>query len=557
MGVYLNSRKSGSVFRRTAQSLYFVDKTAILDELIPTVEQKKTAEDGQELGSGRDIRYICITRPRRFGKTVMASMIASYFGKGEPSREAFQGLEIGKSARFEEHLNRHNVIYISFNEVPDECRTYEQYISRIKKRLLGDLRTAYPDAGFTKDDAVWDALNVIYETEKDAEFIFVFDEWDFIYHQDFATDGDKRNFTKFLSVLLKDQPYVEMAYMTGILPIAKYSSGSELNMFCEYTMASEERYADYFGFVDSEVDALYEIYMAQDIHPRNVTREGLRYWYDGYHTKAGERVYNPRSVVLALNNNNLGNYWTSSGPYDELFYYIGANVDAVKDDVGLMIADIPVPAKVREYAATSMELKTRDEIFSAMVVYGFLNYENGCVSIPNKELLDKFSDMVQKEQSLGNVYRMTRESGRMLRATKAGDTKTMEEILEFVHHTESPLQVYSNEAELASIIRWVYLQAIDYYQIEREDKAGLGYVDYIFYPYRRDDDAIIIELKVNHPAKEAIRQIKDRRYALRFEGKISGKPEDTGRILAVGIAYDKNDPQKRHECKVEVLREKL
>lgn len=557
MGVYLNSRKSGSVFRRTAQSLYFVDKTAILDELIPTVEQKKTAEDGQEPGSGRDIRYICITRPRRFGKTVMASMIASYFGKGEPSREAFQGLEIGKSARFEEHLNRHNVIYISFNEVPDECRTYEQYISRIKKRLLGDLRTAYPDAGFTKDDAVWDALNVIYETEKDAEFIFVFDEWDFIYHQDFATDGDKRNFTKFLSVLLKDQPYVEMAYMTGILPIAKYSSGSELNMFCEYTMASEERYADYFGFVDSEVDALYEIYMAQDIHPRNVTREGLRCWYDGYHTKAGERVYNPRSVVLALNNNNLGNYWTSSGPYDELFYYIGANVDAVKDDVGLMIADIPVPAKVREYAATSMELKTRDEIFSAMVVYGFLNYENGCVSIPNKELLDKFSDMVQKEQSLGNVYRMTRESGRMLRATKAGDTKTMEEILEFVHHTESPLQVYSNEAELASIIRWVYLQAIDYYRIEREDKAGLGYVDYIFYPYRRDDDAIIIELKVNHPAKEAIRQIKDRRYALRFEGKISGKPEYTGRILAVGIAYDKNDPQKRHECKVEVLREKL
>ena len=133
----------------------------------------------------------------------------------------------------------------------------------------------------------------------------------------------------------------------------------------------------------------------------------------------------------------------------------------------------------------------------------------------------------------------------------------MEEILEFVHHTESPLQVYSNEAELASIIRWVYLQAIDYYRIEREDKAGLGYVDYIFYPYRRDDDAIIIELKVNHPAKEAIRQIKDRRYALRFEGKISGKPEYTGRILAVGIAYDKNDPQKRHECKVEVLREKL
>ena len=290
---------------------------------------------------------------------------------------------------------------------------------------------------------------------------------------------------------------------------------------------------------------------------RNVTREGLRLWYDGYHTKTGERVYNPRSVVLALNNNNMGNYWTSSDPYDELFYYIGANVDAVKEDVGLMIADIPVPAKVREYAATSMELKTRDEIFSAMVVYGFLNFKEGYVSIPNKELMDKFADMVQKEPSLGNVHRLTKESGRMLRATKAGDTKTMAEILQFVHNTESPLLFYNNEAELASIIRWTYLQAIDSYRIEREDKAGIGYVDYIFYPFRRDDDAIIIALKVNYTAEEAIRQIKDRQYALRFEGKIGQKPEYTGRILAVGIAYNKDDEAKRHSCKVEVLREKI
>lgn len=142
-------------------------------------------------------------------------------------------------------------------------------------------------------------------------------------------------------------------------------------------------------------------------------------------------------------------------------------------------------------------------------------------------------------------------------ATKAGDTKTMEEILQFVHNTESPLAVYSNEAELASVIKWAYLQAIDYYRIEREDKAGVGYVDYIFYPFRKDDDAIIIELKVNHTAEEAIRQIKDRRYALRFEGKIGEKPEYTGRILAVGIAYDKGDLMKRHECRVEVLRERL
>ncbi|MDO5550176.1 MAG: AAA family ATPase, partial [Lachnospiraceae bacterium] len=397
----------------------------------------------------------------------------------------------------------------------------------------------------------------VYEYCDGEKFIFVLDEWDYIYHQAFATDSDKDSFTKFLSNLLKDNAYVEMAYMTGILPIAKYSSGSELNMFCEYTMVTEEKYSEYFGFSDREVDDLYARYLKRQPENRKVTREGLRVWYDGYHTKSGERVYNPRSVVLALDNNNLGNYWTNSGPYDELFFYVGANVDQVKDDVGLLVSDIPVPAKVQEYAATSMELKTRDEIFSAMVVYGFLNYENGYVSIPNKELMDKFAEMVQKEPSLGNVYQLTRESRRMLAATKAGDTKTMTEILQFVHNTESPLTVYNNEAELASILKLVYLQARDFYRIQREDKAGIRYVDFVFYPYDKCDDAIIIELKVNHTAEEAIQQIKDRQYALCFEGKLGEKPEYTGRILAVGIAYMKDDEKKRHQCKVEVLRERL
>lgn len=326
-------------------------------------------------------------------------------------------------------------------------------------------------------------------------------------------------------------------------------------MFFEFSMAMSGTFSEYFGFTDEEVDTLYQKYLQVTENP-NVTRDGLRLWYDGYLTANGQRLYNPRSVVGALTFNQLGSYWTSSGPYDEIFYYISANVDAVKDDVALMIADNPVPAKIQEYAATSMELKTRDEIFSAMVVYGFLNYEKGYVSIPNKELMDQFAEVVQREPSMGNVYKLARESGRMLAATKAGDTKTMIEVLEYAHNTHSPIQVYSNEAELASLIRWVYLKALDFYRIEREDKAGVGYVDFIFYPYVKSDDAIIIKLKVNHTAEEAIQQIKDRQYVLRFEGKFGEKPEYTGRILAVGIAYDKDDEKKRHECKVEVLRER-
>jgi hypothetical protein len=141
----------------------------------------------------------------------------------------------------------------------------------------------------------------------------------------------------------------------------------------------------------------------------------------------------------------------------------------------------------------------------------------------------------------------------MLKATLTGDTASMVRILEYVHDTESPLLSYNNEAELTTIVNLLYLQARDQYRMEREDKAGVGYVDFIFYPeVNRQDDGIILELKVNHSADEALQQIKDRKYLLKFEGHLGEKTRYTGRVLGVGIAYDKET--KVHECKIEVLR---
>lgn len=556
MGVYLNDPSAYGLFQEDFSLTYYVDKSEILKELVPLIEIKQNISEKTGANRGKGPKYVAITRPRRFGKSVMANMIAAYFGKGVDSHEEFDTLRVSGYPWYKKHLNQHNVIRIVFNEMPDEVTNYAQYIARIKTLLLDDLMMTYPNVRIRETDAVWDALKKVYTYCNGEKFIFVLDEWDYVFHQDFVTDGDKESFIRFLSNLLKDKAYVEMAYMTGILPISKYSSGSELNMFFEFSMSVMEAYSEFFGFTDEEVDDLYQRYLQATDEPR-VTREGLKLWYDGYLTASGKRLYNPRSVVGALTFNQLGSYWTSSGPYDEIFYYIGANTDAVKDDVALMVADNPVPARIQEYASTSMELKTRDEIFSAMVVYGFLNYENGFVSIPNKELMDKFAEVVQREPSMGNVYKLTKESGRMLAATKAGDIKTMTELMEYAHNTHSPLQAYSDEAELVSIIRWIYLKALDFYRIEREDKAGVGYVDFIFYPFRKNDDAIIIELKVNHTTEDAIRQIKERQYALRFEGKFGENPEYTGRVLAVGIAYHKEDANKRHQCKVEILRERL
>ncbi len=392
MGVYLNSTSPYTLFKEEFLSAYFVDKSEIFKELIPILGFDKGLTQ-MSYTEGKGIRYVCITRPRRFGKTVMANMISSYFEKGIDSSREFGSLKVSKYKWYAEHLNQHNVVHIMCNELPRSCVSYGQYIERIQDRLIRDLMKAYPEAEIKKDDAVWDALISVFEYCGGERFIFVIDEWDYIFHRRFVTDADRAAYIDFLSNLLKDKPYVEMAYMTGILPIAKYSSGSELNMFFEFSMAGREKYSEYFGFTDEEVDELYDRYQKIESELK-VSREGLRLWYDGYQTLTGIRLYNPRSVVGALSCNQLGNYWTSSGPYDEIYTYVKNDRSGIRDEIAGLISGIPVSANVQEYAAVSMKLSAKDEIYSAMVVYGFLSYSNGCVSIPNKELMDKFADMI-------------------------------------------------------------------------------------------------------------------------------------------------------------------
>ena len=543
MGIYLNSMSPYTLYKSEVNSPYFVDKSQMLKELIPLAE----------VGN----RHVCVTRPRRFGKTVMANMIGTFFGKDVDAGDVFDSLKIAQSPDYKNHLNQYNTIYIDFSVVDDECTSYKEYIDAIKETLKIDLKQKYPEITFRRGSSVREDLQRIF-AERNERFVFVFDEWDSVFHMPFITETDKQSYLLFLKGLLKDKPYVALAYMTGILPIAKYSSGSELNMFVEYTMASEFKFGNVFGFSDAEVDMLYNKYCKireERNEVINVSREGLREWYDGYFTKDGERMYNPRSVVMALENNNLSSYWTSSGPYDEIFYYVNHNIADVRNDLAVMITGEGVKAKIQEYAATSMNLTTRDEILSAMVVYGFLSYYNGKVYIPNKELMDKFDEMIQKEVSLGYVYRLAKESERMLEATLYRDTETMETILSYVHNTETPILSYNNEIELSAIVNLAYLAARDRYRVEREDKSGKGYVDFIFYPVDKSDTCIILELKVDHTPEEAIQQIKDKEYILRFLGKLGEEPKYTGEILGVGISYNKEN--KVHKCKTEILRNRI
>ena len=466
MGMFLDSKTPAEEYRRISQSRFFVDKTLIIKEISDSV-------------SINEQRYFCLTRPRRFGKSIMAYMIASFFGSAEDTHNLFEPLLISKeSGDYTRHLNQYHVIFIDFSIGPINGNSYAQYIRRIQTGLNHDLARAYPDLQINSSDSPWDVLNTVFQNTGE-KFIFVMDEWDAAFYFPYMTEADKASHLSFLKLLLKGQSYVEFAYMTGVLPIAKYSSGSELNMFAEYDMATKKKFSEYFGFLDSEVDTLYEIYRNNTEEPE-ISREDLRIWYDGYCTVKGNRLYNPRSVVCSLADNQISSYWTSSGPYDEIFFYIRNNIDDVRDDLALMVSGEHIPIRLQGYSVMDTELNTRNQIYSAMVVYGLLTYDSDAreIFIPNRELMDKFDELL-----LNNT--------------------------------------------------------------------DLGYVDFIFYPEQKGADAIILELKVNATPEEAIAQIKEKDYALRLRGKIGELPKYTGRILAVGLSYDKTT--KKHSCKVEEL----
>ena len=378
MGMYLNSKAPYEMYKKVIQDPYFVDKSLLLTELIPVFNSVNC--------------YCCITRPRRFGKTIMANMIGAFFGKIDRKDRIFDQLAISEQSEYQSHLNRHDVIYIDFSRAPKGCKSYSQYITRIENGIMDDLIAIYENCGLSKDDSAWDVLQKIYE-QTDGKFMFVLDEWDAVFHMPFISREDQQEYLLFLKWLLKDQPYIEFAYMTGVLPIAKYSSGSELNMFAEYDMVSSEKFSEYFGFSDAEVDNLYKAYQRKEPIAK-FSREELRLWYDGYYTATGRRLYNPRSAVLALTDNQLRNYWTSSGLYDELFYCVRNSIKNIRDDLVLLVSGERGTTEIGQFSASSMEIHPREQIYSAMVIYGLLTYDGGAVLIPNKELVDKFNELL-------------------------------------------------------------------------------------------------------------------------------------------------------------------
>lgn len=511
---YLNTNTQVMLFKETLNSEIYVDKSLLIEKINPMIRTNG--------------KYIAITRPRRFGKTVNANMLGAYYTKGYDTHGLFEGLEIAKTRGYEDHINQYNVIHIDFSVLPDFCEDYRVYIKNIIRKLKEDLLETYPE--LTGHE--YAGISEMFYATGDS-FIFILDEWDSIFNEKYITGDDKIHFLKFLKALLKDKPYVDLAYMTGVLPIAKYSSGSELNMFWEYHFMNERTFEAQFGLTEDEVKKLCSIYT-------KVSYEELQWWYDGYLMSDGRHLFNPRSVNRALLDGVCRNYWTETGPMNEVADCIEHNVDEVREDIVRMVAGIPVEADLDGYSAIEQEMNTRDEILSAMTVYGFLLYHDGYLSIPNHELMEKYQRVLSRD-SMGEIKQIVDRSREIVEATLAADGQKVAMMLETVHDREIPFLQYHDENALACVITLCYLYARKDYRVEREAKSGKGYCDFLFLPKRRGKAAIILELKVDDTAQNAINQIKEKNYIQ--------KAEEYGEVLLVGISYDKK--KKRHCCLIE------
>lgn len=383
MALYLNTNAAYKDFEMLRNDKYFVDKSGIIEKVSERIRTKN--------------RCLCITKPRRFGKTSVLNMLGAYYGKAYPSEALFEGLHISKSKHYATHLNQYNIIRFSLNELSGKENTYQNYIGRFTRILRADLEEAYPQLAGKEEASLSDLL-----TETGDMFIFIIDEWDYIFSHNLYREY-QRDFLEFLRGLLKDQPYVALAYMTGVLPIKKYSTGSALNMFKEYTMLNDFCFEEYFGFTQEEVQALCE-------KQSKLTLNEISEWYNGYTTNEGIKLYNPRSVVCALEDGKCKSYWTRTGKMDEVLFFLKYNLDEVRDDVVKMVNHMPVRVEIkREYAAGQEPPANRKEIYAAMIIYGLLSYYDAELHIPNKEIMIEFENALE-DDDFGCVAELVRNS---------------------------------------------------------------------------------------------------------------------------------------------------
>ena len=519
MGIYLNP--GNDLYLETYNDTIFVDKSMLINELNQCI--KKASK-----------KYVCVSRPRRFGKSTDVNMLVAYYSKGCDSKELFDSLKISKSDSYLKHLNQYQVIYLNMQDFLSQSHDIENMLKLISKSLIWELLIQYQDLMYFDKDNIIRVLHDIYN-QRNVSFIFIIDEWDCIFRNKNISSDDQEQYLDFLRNLLKDKPYVSLAYMTGILPIKKYGTHSALNMFEEISMVDPGPYAQFMGFTEEEVCDL--------CRQHNVSFEDMKSWYDGYHLTDEISTFSPRSVVMAVTRKEFGNYWTSTETYEALKVYIDMNFDGLKDDVIELLSGESISVQTSSFQNDMTTFKLKDDVLTLLIHLGYLGYikKEEKAYIPNKEVVDSFVNSI-KSSNWKETTKALLNSRELLEATW---NKEEEKVAKYIEeaHLDTSILTYNNENALAYTLSLAYISARDHYTIIREMPTGKGFADLVFIP-RYDKPAMIIELKWNQDVETAIAQIKDKKYPKALE-------HYKDNLLIVGITYDRKT--KEHVCQIEEI----
>ena len=522
MGLYLNP--GNEAFRQAVTDDIYIDKT----KLIALINQR--------LNRSR-VKYICVSRPRRFGKSMAADMLAAYYGKGCDSGELFAGRKIENDESFLTHLNRHNVIRLDIQRFLFDESHLDIFIDKIQEAVIRELEAEYGGCFVADQYGLPGVLGQLYAHTKEG-FIFIIDEWDCVFRFAKERHEIQKDYLNFLRGLFKGAEYVELAYMTGILPVKKYGEHSAINIFKEFSMLNPGPFAEYFGFSEEEAETLCGKY--------GIDYGKTREWYDGY--LVGDfHIYNPQAVTELMDSGAFRSYWTGTETYEALKIYIDMNFEGLKDDVLCMIAGKSVPANIESFPNDMSTFHTEDDVLTLLVHLGYLsyNYDSKTVKIPNDEVRAEYVNCVSASD-WGEVSKSLKNSADTLEAVWQNRPKQVAEAVRQAHFETSYIQ-YNDENALSYTISLALYAARNFYTVHREFSSGKGFADLVFLPRKKfqEKPPLVVELKWNKSAQGAIAQIKNKEYCRSLE-------EYRGNLLLVGVNYDIRT--KEHECVIEKAR---
>ncbi|MCI6733357.1 MAG: ATP-binding protein [Lachnospiraceae bacterium] len=524
MGRFVNP--GNDAFQVALNSEIYIDKTGVLEY---TNKVMNTLQG-----------YICNSRPRRFGKSITANMLAAYYSRGCDSEEMFSRLEIGKNRDFRKHLNQYDVIHLDIQWCMVPAGGPNHVISYITEKTIEELRAYYPGELSEEIHSLSEALSRI-NSMTGKKFVIIIDEWDVLIRDEAANHKVQREYISFLRGLFKGiEPtkYIQLAYLTGILPIIKEKTQSALNNFDEFTMLSASNLTPYIGFTEEEVRKLAEEY--------HLDFYEVKKWYDGYFLD-DYQVYNPRAVVSVMLKGKFRSYWSETASYEAIVPLINMNYDGLKSAVIEMLSGASVKVNTASFKNDTVHIQSKDDVLTYMIHLGYLGYDqtSRTAFVPNEEIRQELKNAVERRQ-WNEMVQFQQESEKLLYATLDMDGEAAAAQIEKLHNEYVSVVQYNNENSLSSVLALGYLSAMQYYfKPIRELPTGRGFADFVFIPkpeYKAFYPAIVAELKWNKNARTALQQIKDRRYP-------DSILDYTGEILLVGINYDRDS--KEHQCMIE------